>query len=68
MVLLIRTSAVLMPSLDRVAHKYLKLVTSSSFSPFMVMFADWHRPRLSAYHLQAEAEAKEQEHLEEPSH
>ncbi|KAH3712470.1 hypothetical protein DPMN_072172 [Dreissena polymorpha] len=39
MVILIRTSAVLVPSLGRVASKYLNLVTSSSFSPFLVMSA-----------------------------
>ncbi|KAH3819300.1 hypothetical protein DPMN_121034 [Dreissena polymorpha] len=33
----IQTSAELVPSLDRVASNYLKLVISSSFSPFMVM-------------------------------
>ncbi|KAH3829749.1 hypothetical protein DPMN_102977 [Dreissena polymorpha] len=37
MAILIRTLAVLLPSLDRVKPKYLKLVTCSSFSPFMVM-------------------------------
>lgn len=36
---LIRTSVVLVPSAHRVAAKYLKLVTSSSFLPFMVMSA-----------------------------
>ncbi|KAH3848026.1 hypothetical protein DPMN_090363 [Dreissena polymorpha] len=38
MTILIRTSAVLVPSLDRVAPEYLKLVTPS-YSPFMVMYA-----------------------------
>ncbi|KAH3726232.1 hypothetical protein DPMN_052090 [Dreissena polymorpha] len=38
MAILIRTSVVLVPSLDRVAL-YFKLVTSSSFLPFMVMSA-----------------------------
>ncbi|KAH3833842.1 hypothetical protein DPMN_107158 [Dreissena polymorpha] len=33
----IRTSAVLVPSLDRIAPRYLKLVTYSNFSSFMVM-------------------------------
>ncbi|KAH3725366.1 hypothetical protein DPMN_051199 [Dreissena polymorpha] len=33
MSILMRTSAVLVPSLDRVAPKYLKLVTSSGSSP-----------------------------------
>jgi hypothetical protein len=37
--ILIWTSTVLVPSLDRVAPKYLKLVPSSSFSPFVVMSA-----------------------------
>ncbi|KAH3842301.1 hypothetical protein DPMN_115939 [Dreissena polymorpha] len=37
MAILIRTSAVLVPSLDMVSPKHLKLETSSSFSPFMVM-------------------------------
>ncbi|KAH3721482.1 hypothetical protein DPMN_064410 [Dreissena polymorpha] len=37
MVILIRTSMALVPFLDRVAITYLKLITSSSFSPFMVM-------------------------------
>ncbi|KAH3728111.1 hypothetical protein DPMN_054058 [Dreissena polymorpha] len=35
--ILIRTLAVLVQSLDRVAPKYLKLVTTSSFSPFIKM-------------------------------
>ena len=33
----LQISAVQLPSLDRVAPKYLKLVTSSSCSPFMVV-------------------------------
>ncbi|KAH3812586.1 hypothetical protein DPMN_141022 [Dreissena polymorpha] len=36
--ILIRTSAVLVPSLDRVAPKYMKLITSN-FSSFMVLSA-----------------------------
>ncbi|KAH3835345.1 hypothetical protein DPMN_108696 [Dreissena polymorpha] len=41
MAILIRTAVVLVPPLNRVAPKYwyLKLVTSSSFSPFIVMSA-----------------------------
>ncbi|KAH3843247.1 hypothetical protein DPMN_116758 [Dreissena polymorpha] len=39
MAIFIRTSAALVPSLNRVAPKYLKLVTSSSFLLFMVMCA-----------------------------
>ncbi|KAH3720263.1 hypothetical protein DPMN_063160 [Dreissena polymorpha] len=39
MVILFQTSAVLVPSLDMVAPQYLKLVTSYSFSPLMVMSA-----------------------------
>jgi hypothetical protein len=37
--ILMWTLAVLVPSLDNVAPKHLKLVTSSSFSPLMVMSA-----------------------------
>ncbi|KAH3734580.1 hypothetical protein DPMN_041019 [Dreissena polymorpha] len=39
MAILIRTSAVLIPFLDRIAPNYLKPVISSSFSLFMVMYA-----------------------------
>ncbi|KAH3772276.1 hypothetical protein DPMN_173614 [Dreissena polymorpha] len=39
MVILLRTSAVLVPPLAMVAPKFLKRVTSSSFSPFIVMSA-----------------------------
>ncbi|KAH3696980.1 hypothetical protein DPMN_084464 [Dreissena polymorpha] len=35
--ILTRTSAVQVPSLERVAPKYFKLITSSSFSSFVVM-------------------------------
>ncbi|KAH3890355.1 hypothetical protein DPMN_014434 [Dreissena polymorpha] len=34
----IRSSAVLVPSLDKVAPKYLELVAFTYFSPFMVMY------------------------------
>ncbi|KAH3839846.1 hypothetical protein DPMN_113283 [Dreissena polymorpha] len=39
MSILIRTSAVLVPSLERSAPKNYKLAPSFGFSPFMVMFA-----------------------------
>ncbi|KAH3860041.1 hypothetical protein DPMN_022934 [Dreissena polymorpha] len=39
MVFLIQTSAVLVPALERNSPKNVKLVTSASFSPFMVMSA-----------------------------
>ncbi|KAH3750731.1 hypothetical protein DPMN_185262 [Dreissena polymorpha] len=39
MAIIIRTSAVLVPYLERIAPNYLKLVTSFSFSPFIVMSA-----------------------------
>ncbi|KAH3890416.1 hypothetical protein DPMN_014497 [Dreissena polymorpha] len=39
MAILIRTSAVLIPTLGMVASKYLELVTYSTFDPFMVMSA-----------------------------
>ncbi|KAH3882350.1 hypothetical protein DPMN_006285 [Dreissena polymorpha] len=39
MACLIRTSAALVPSLGRVVLKFLNLITSTSFSPFMVMSA-----------------------------
>ncbi|KAH3860488.1 hypothetical protein DPMN_023388 [Dreissena polymorpha] len=38
-VILIWSSAVLVPTLDMVAPKYLKLVTFDSFSTFIMMFA-----------------------------
>ena len=38
MEILIRTSAVLVQFLDMVTTNYFKLVTYSSFSPFMVMY------------------------------
>ena len=37
--ILMRTSAEQMPSLHRAAQKYLKLVTSSNFWPFMLISA-----------------------------
>ena len=37
--LLMRTSAEQVPSLHRVAQRYLKLVTCSNFWPFMLIFA-----------------------------
>ena len=36
--IIFRTSAVLVPSLDRVAPKHLKLITYASFSSFMFFF------------------------------
>ncbi|KAH3860856.1 hypothetical protein DPMN_023779 [Dreissena polymorpha] len=40
---IIWTSAVRVPFLERVAPKYLRPVTLSSFSPFMMMFLLFHR-------------------------
>ncbi|KAH3736320.1 hypothetical protein DPMN_042883 [Dreissena polymorpha] len=39
MAILIRISAVLIPSMEKVAPNYLKLSTSGSFSPFIWMSA-----------------------------
>ena len=38
-VILMRTSAEQVPSLHRVAQRYLKMVTCSNFWPFMLIFA-----------------------------
>ncbi|KAH3883314.1 hypothetical protein DPMN_007268 [Dreissena polymorpha] len=58
MAIFILASAVLVPSFDRIAPKYLKVVTSFSFSPFMVMSAlraDLH-PVCSSYFIESVGE------------
>ena len=47
--ILMRTSAERMPSLRRVAHGYLELVTSSDFWPFMISALGFSQ--ISAKHL-----------------